>query len=437
MIQSGLQQRSTDSCFTFAKIKVFTFKTNCKMTSIKARLNCSRLGKDGLYPLVIQVIHNRIKREMYTPYRLKRTEFDPHTEKALTDRRSKTRATEIREINEYLIYIKEELEKVCHSLARRGEFTSGDVIAGYRARNDMSNFFIYADYRISELIRAGKNGTAANYRSAVNAFGHFVGSRDLSLNAITKKTIEAFIDSRGVLKNNPNTIHFYVKQLRAIYNKADDEGYVHAVYNPFHKIRLKGSKSPKRAISKSEVGKIAALELEGEHAHKALARDLFLFSIYTRGMSFVDMCYLRKENIFGNMLVYRRRKTDQLLQVKIEPPLKALLRKYGDNSSPYLLPMLRSDDSYKGYRYIQRRLNKRIRELGDRLGFDFPLTFYVARHTWATFAHEKGVPVSVISESMGHTSEKTTHLYLASLSHKVIDKANKAVINYWTSGKRV
>ncbi|MEB3373920.1 hypothetical protein SFC43_13735 [Bacteroides sp. CR5/BHMF/2] len=66
-----------------------------------------------------------------------------------------------------------------------------------------------------------------------------------------------------MLKNNPNTIHFYVKQLRAIYNKADDEGYVHAVYNPFHKIRLKGSKSPKRAISKSEVGKIAALELEG------------------------------------------------------------------------------------------------------------------------------------------------------------------------------
>ncbi len=435
MIQSGLQQRNADSCFTKARIKVFTFNNYSKMTSIKARLNCSRLGKDGLYPLVIQVIHNRIKREIYTPYRLKRTEFDPHTERALTDRRSKTRAAEIREINEYLIYIKEELAKVCHSLAGRGEYTSGDVIAGYKARNDMSNFFIYADSRIRELVNAGKDGTAANYRSAVNAFEHFVGSRDLSLNAITKKTIEAFIDSRGVLKNNPNTIHFYVKQLRAIYNKADDEGYVHAAYNPFHKIRLKGSKSPKRAISKSEVGKIAALELEGEHPHKALARDLFLFSIYTRGMSFVDMCYLRKENISGNMLVYRRRKTDQLLQVKIEPPLKALLRKYGDNSSVYLLPMLRSDDSYKGYRYIQRRLNKRIRELGDRLGFDFPLTFYVARHTWATFAHEKGVPVSVISESMGHTSEKTTHLYLANLSHKVIDKANKTVINYWTSAK--
>lgn len=436
MIQSGYQQQSADSCFTFAKIKVFTFKPKCKMTSIKARLNYTRLGKDGLYPLVIQIIHNRIKREMYTPYRLKEAEFDTPGEKAQTDRRSKTRAAEIREINEYLIYIKEELRKVCHSLAERGEYTSADIIAGYRARNDMSNFFIYADSRINELIHAGKHGTAANYRSAVNAFERFVGSRDLSLNAITKKTIEEFIDSRRLRKNNPNTANFYVKQLRAIYNKADDEGYVQAACNPFQKIRLKSSKSPKRAISREEVSQIATLELEGEHAHKALARDLFMFSIYTRGMSFVDMCYLCKENIHGNMLIYRRHKTDQLLQVKIEPPLRALLRKYADNSSVYLLPMLRHDDSYKGYRYIQRRLNKRIRELGDRLGFDFPLTFYVARHTWATLAHETGVPVSVISEGMGHTSEKTTHLYLASLSHEVIDKANKAVINYWSSVKR-
>lgn len=435
MIQSGLQQQSADSCFTFAKIKLFTSKNNCKMTSIKARLNCSRLGKDGLYPLVIQVIHNRIKREMYTPYRLKRTEFDPHTERALTDRRCKTHATEIHEINEYLIYIKEEFVKVCHSLAGQGEYTSADVIAGYKARHDLGNFFIYADSRIRELVNAGRDGTAANYRSAVNAFEHFVGSRNLSLNAITQKTIESFIDSRGTQKNNPNTINFYVKQLRAIYNKAADEGYVHAACHPFDKIRLKGSKSPKRAISKNEVGKIAALKLKGEHAHKALARDLFLFSIYTRGMAFVDMCYLRKENISGDMLVYKRRKTGQLLQVKIEPPLKALLHKYADSHSDYLLPMLRSDDSYKGYRYIQRRLNKRIRELGTRLGFDFPLTFYVARHTWATFAHEKGISVSVISESMGHTSEKTTHLYLAGLSHKVIDKANKAVMNYWISAK--
>lgn len=135
------------------------------------------------------------------------------------------------------------------------------------------------------------------------------------------------------------------------------------------------------------------------------------------------------------MLVYRRRKTDQLLQVKIEPALKALLRKYRDDSSDYLLPMLRDNDSYGGYRYIQRRLNKRIRELGVQLGFDFPLTFYVARHTWATMARDKGFPVSAISAGMGHTSETTTQIYLSSLDHRMVDKANKAVINCWIGGK--
>lgn len=401
------------------------------MTSIKARLNYSRLGKDGMYPLVIQVIHSRVKREMYTPYRLKRTEFEPSSEKAMTDGRSKTRAFAIREINEYLIYIKEEFENIWRSLAERGEYTSGDIISAYKTRNDMNNFFVYAHTRISVMEDAGRNGTAANYRSALNAFKRFVGTHDLSIDSITKKTIEEFIVFRTKQRSNPNTISFYIKQLRAIYNKADEDGYVHSVHNPFHKVRLKAAKTPKRAISKKEVARIAALRFEEEHPHKELARDLFLFSLYTRGMAFVDMCYLRKENIQGTMLIYRRRKTDQLLQVKIEPALKALLKKYADGESAYLLPMLRAGDSYSGYRYIQRRLNKRIRELGDRLGFDFSLTFYCARHTWATLAREKGIPVSVISEGMGHTSEKTTHIYLANLSHHIIDRANKIVMDCW------
>ena len=433
MNQSEYQQWKTNSCFTFARQIQVTSKAKSKMTSFKARLNRSRLGKDGLYPLVIQIIHNRVKRELYTPYRLKRTEFDNLNEKAVTDRRSKTRSSEIHEINEFLIYIKEELGKVLIALTERGKFTCPDIIDYFKARNDMGNFFIYADHKVADLKNAGKNGTAANYFSAVNAFERYIGSRSISLNDITRKTIEGFIDFQKLQGNTQNTVIFYVKQLRAIYNKADDDGFIRSTYHPFHRIKLKGSKTPKRAISKKGISKVAEMNLDGCHKHKQLARDLFLFSLSTRGMAFVDMCYLRKENMIKDMLVYRRRKTDQLLQIKIEPVLKALLSKYKDEDSPYLLPMLRDDDTYKGYRYIQRRLNKRIRELGEMLDFDFPLTFYVARHTWATLAHEKGIPISVISEGMGHTSEKTTHIYLANLDNKVIDKANKTVMNYWNN----
>lgn len=432
MHHTRCQQWEADSCFTFAKNRVLTYKTKIKMTSIKARLNRSRLGSDGMYPLVIQVIRHRIKREVYTPYRLKASEFDVRNEKAVAECHRKGRSLKIREINEYLIYIKEEFEKIVSSLSERDDdYTSDDIITSFRMSNDMSRFFTYADYKVAELENGDKNGTAANYRSAVNAFERFMGNRDLSMDDITRKMIEGFIEFQLKQGNNPNTVLFYVRQLRAIYNKAADEGFVHASFNPFLKVKLKSSKTPKRAVSKKEISRVAELDLRGKHPHLSLARDLFMFSLYTRGMAFVDMCYLKKENIRGDMLVYKRRKTGQWLQIKIEPPLKALLRKYADEHSCYLLPMLRTDNTYKGYRYIQRRLNKRMRQIGDLLDFNYPLTFYVARHTWATLAHEKGVPLMVISEGMGHTSEKTTRIYLAELDHQVIDKANRTVINCW------
>lgn len=401
------------------------------MTTIKARLNCSRLGSDGMYPLVIRIIHERVKREVCTPYRLRPEEFEVCSEMAVTKSRGKERASYIRKVNECINYIKEELESIRDSLESRGEYTTSELVQAYKNRNDMSCFFTYAGCRINELTASGRDGTAANYRSAVNAFEHYLGSRDLSVDDLTQKMVEAFIDSQTRQGNSPNTAAFYVKQLRAIYNKAYDEGYVCSTHNPFHRIKLKGCKTPKRAIAKKEINRICGADLKGRHRHLELSRDLFMFSLYTRGMAFVDMCYLKKENIHGNMLVYRRRKTGQWLQIRIEAPLKELLRKYYDANSPYLLPMLRDDDSYKGYRYIQRRLNKRIREIGDLLEFNFPLTFYVARHTWATLAHESGIAMSVISEGMGHGSEKTTRIYLAGLSHQIIDKANRAVINSW------
>lgn len=238
--------------------------------------------------------------------------------------------------------MKEEFENIRSSLESRGEYTTPEIVRAYKNRNDMNCFFTYAGCRISELMAAGRNGTAANYRSAVNAFEHYLGNSDLSMDDLTQKTIEAFIDYQGSQGNSPNTAAFYVKQLRAIYNKAYDEGYVRPAHNPFHRIKLKGCKTPKRAIGKKEINRIAGVDLQGKHRHLELSRDLFMFSLYTRGMVFVDMCYLKKENIRSNMLVYRRRKTGQWLQIRIEAPLKELLRKYCDANSPYLLPRLRS-----------------------------------------------------------------------------------------------
>ena len=117
---------------------------------------------------------------------------------------------------------------------------------------------------------------------------------------------------------------------------------------------------------------------------------------------------------------------------KAKPAISAMLQHIIDhysNASPYILPVLAKDDSYGNYRQQQRELNKFIRKIGVLLNIPEPLTFYVARHSWATLARDCGTPLTVISAGMGHTSERTTRIYLAQLDHNIIDKANRKIID--------
>ena len=144
-------------------------------------------------------------------------------------------------------------------------------------------------------------------------------------------------------------------------------------------------------------------------------------------MSFVDMAYLRKSDVHDNTISYRRRKTGQWLTMAIEPCIQEIFDRY-QNSSQFLLPILQDDESYKNYRTQQHDLNRHISAIGRELGFEQPLTYYVARHTWATMARDSGAPIQVISAGMGHTSERTTNIYLAQLDHNRIDELNRQVI---------
>jgi integrase len=160
------------------------------------------------------------------------------------------------------------------------------------------------------------------------------------------------------------------------------------------------------------------------------ARDMFMFSFYTRGMSFVDMAFLKKTDLNNGMLTYRRKKTGQLLSIRWEKCMQDIVDKYPGNYSTYLLPIIihiRKDERLQ-YKNSICLVNRRLKEIGKKLGLVHPLTMYVARHSWASVARGKHIPLSVISEGMGHDSEKTTLIYLAALDTTVIDKANMVVL---------
>lgn len=161
------------------------------------------------------------------------------------------------------------------------------------------------------------------------------------------------------------------------------------------------------------------------------ARNMFMMSFYLRGMSFIDMAFLRKSDLKNGYLTYRRRKTGQRLIIKWTAEMQAILAKYPENKSNYLLPIIKSPDTNEqsAYRNVGYSINQRLKAIARMLGINIPLTMYVARHSWASAAKAKGIPVSVISEGMGHDSEATTQIYLASLDTSVVDSANSIILD--------
>lgn len=178
--------------------------------------------------------------------------------------------------------------------------------------------------------------------------------------------------------------------------------------------------------------KLAQLELDARPS-LCMARDLFIFSYCTRGMAFVDIAFLKKKNIHRGVLTYRRRKTKQEMSVHIEPCIQNIIDKYKKltENSEYVFPILTSTNEVSALRQYYTAINyhnRKLKILAEMAGVDAHLTSYTSRHSWATTARNHNIPLSVISAGMGHTSEKTTEIYLASMQNSVIDDANKNVL---------
>lgn len=288
--------------------------------------------------------------------------------------------------------------------------------------------FPFMQETIVQLQKLGKTRTAETYQSALASFMRFREGKDVLISHIKDNLIVAYENSMKASGLSSNTTSFYMRILRAVYNRAVKQGITKQKY-PFQYVYTGVAKTRKRAVDISIVRRLAEMDLD-RNPSAALARDMFLFSFYTRGMSFVDMAYLRKSDLSRGTLTYRRRKTGQNLFIRWEKCMDEIVSSYDNPSSFYLLPIITSSDTDERQQYINmsHKINRSLKSLGKKLGLPTPLTMYVARHTWANAARKKKIPISVISEGMGHTSEMTTRIYLSSLDADIIDRANKKIL---------
>lgn len=287
---------------------------------------------------------------------------------------------------------------------------------------NLSQIFLH---HISFLEKEGRFATARNYRKTLNSIQTFMEGEEIPLNQINARWVNAYNSYLYSRKASRNSVSFYNRVLRAHYNKV-----IGTVKNdPFKGAFTGVSPTRKRALPPSVIKRIADLELDGE---MALSRDLFLFSFYARGMCYVDMAKLRRPSLCGDYLSYRRSKTGQELSLQLEPCMMEIIDRWsGQAYGDYVFPILHSDiprDAFREYSYRIARHNLMLKEIGRLAHAPFPLNSYAARHSWATIANRLDVPVAVISSGMGHTSERTTRIYLSQLENSVLDRANKKVI---------
>lgn len=400
------------------------------MATIKTKFRSSSVeGREGA--LYYQVIHNRVVRQISTGYKLFASEWDQRSEAVIPCQHpaGMERDNYLLSVGERIRRDKIRLEKAIRTLSQSGPFTADDIVIRFHDSGQEPSFNDYIRQQIVRLKRLGKIRTSETYTAALKSFSSFMKGRDIlfgELNSDLLMEYEAYLKNRG---NSPNTISFYMRILKAVYNRAVENGLT-GQRNLFKSVYTGVEKTLKRAIHLNDIRRIKRLDLSLK-PHLDFARDMFLFCFYTRGMSFVDMAYLKKGGIANGILTYRRKKTGQQLFIRWEKCMQEIIDKYPVNETEFLLPVIteRDKEYRKQYTNALHRVNTLLKKIGEILDLPIPLTMYVARHSWASIAKNHNVPVSVISEGMGHDSENTTQIYLASLDTAVVDKANKKILD--------
>lgn len=401
------------------------------MASVKLTLNRSRVLKNGYYPLVFQLIHQRKKKLIYTSYKLFPEEFDMHNAKVRYLSDDIRSVKEVRRMNRKIQNVYKSLIRYIETLeSNRHAYNVADIVFLYHIENESLGLLYYIDKQIIRKHALGRYGIEAALRNTRASVALFTGLRTVYITDVNTGFVRDYVDflqHRGV---SHNTICYYIRNLKSVYYQAVREGYRMTGANPFENVHTSPRKTVKRALDRDMLSDMYRMDFS-IHPNLELARDMFFFSFFCRGMPFVDLIFLKKKNINNGMISYNRYKTNQWLQVSLTPQLHSLIQKYDDRSSEYIFPVLKTGtgwDLYRQYRLALERINRNLKFVAQKCGITVPLTTYVARHSWATLAKNSGAPIAVISEGLGHTSEKTTQIYLKDFDQHTVDHVNLQVI---------
>lgn len=417
------------------------------MAKVRLILDTRKSSKNAiseLYPIALRVFHNK-PRIIRLPYETTKSGWDKNS---FCLKRSVmiNKSLDCTQINQILYDKIHVARSLINEMGDAIQYMDIDTLIleiknkweeqiNPRLKSKMSNGLMLKDWGqviIDRKLKINKPSSAEWYRNGINAFIKFNNYQDIRLDQLNVTMLKDFqIDkeSKGV---KPNSISSVIRAIRAIYNSAINEDKIEVVKNPFHRYKIPSSnQTKKKAISKDDFLNIRKLNYKKDSAlwH---TKNYALIMFNCQGMNLIDLVKLKKLNVRLDRIFYGRSKTGDPLSVKLTTELKEILIFYlVDKSDDDFLFPANYDGStakYEKYKSIRRRVNERLKIIATDAGIKQHFTTYSIRHSWATIAKFMGISTAIISEGLGHSSLKTTEIYLKRFDHNTLDEANELIV---------
>lgn len=389
-------------------------------------MDTRRKRKNGTCPIIFRLSHHRKTIAISTGFAVP-PEF--WNEKSREVKKTYKGVSSVPRLNNLLTKKKTELRDGINDLEENGQLdrlSINDLKSTLTKTSNSISFFEYGQRLIDEMKEANRFGNAQTYIGALGALKNFHKKERLRFEEMTYAYLKRFETAHLKKGNSINGLSTYMRTFRAIYNKAIHQELVSADSYPFRKYKIKNQPTAKRAISKDKIKRILDLKLEPD-SPLFHSRNYFLCSYLMNGISFIDMAFLRIDNIVDGRIQYRRQKTARPYDIKITEQLSSIMNRYLKDKikTDYIFPIIKRDeiqDQYKDVRWARKRYNKRLKEIAQLCEIEENLTSYVSRHSMATNLILNNVPINALSKMLGHKDISTTEIYIKNLPTHIMDE---------------
>ncbi|MCK0148239.1 site-specific integrase [Arenibacter sp. F26102] len=395
-------------------------------TNITLSMDTRRKRKDGMCPIIFRLSHHRKTIAISTGFAVPPEYWNENNREV---KRTYNGVSSVARLNNLLIKKKTELRDGINELEEIGQLGGLSITELKNTLTKPTNtisFFDFTNRLISEMEEANRFGNAKAYRCALGSLKNFNKKESLRFEEMTYTYLKRFETAHLKKGNSINGLSMYMRTFRAIYNKAIHQGVVSVDSYPFRKYKIKSQPTAKRAISIEKIRRILNLELEpGTPLFNT--RNYFLCSYLMNGISFIDMAFLKLDNIIDGRIQYRRQKTARYYDIKLTPQLSSIMDCYliGKDKTDYIFPIVKRkemQDQFKDVQWERKRYNKRLKEIAKLCEIEEHLTSYVSRHSMATNLILNDVPINALSKMLGHSDISTTEIYIKNLPTHIMDE---------------